>query len=335
VDKSIHVSTSGRIQIALIDLHGAHSGRVDGSAGFAIEEPAIRLVVKESAGDEILVTQGDEGSSEIATDIAKALTKIRAQYVLGGAHVSVESMLLPHAGFGSKTQALLAASAAHCRLYGCDYRVRDLADALGRGGTSGIGVQTFETGGFVVDAGHSFKSKKYTFSPSSASTFASPPPIVGRYEFPDWPVLIVTPNERRQFFKSEELGHWAKNTPIPLADAQACCQAVLMMLIPAVLESDVETFCLGINYIQELAWKKSLRQAQVPVVAEMMQFLRERGVAGVGLSSAGATVYALGPALNDTVRAKQILDDARRFLDARGGGSCFITRGSNRGAVFS
>jgi beta-ribofuranosylaminobenzene 5'-phosphate synthase len=318
-----------------MDLHGSYSGRVDGSAGLSLQEPVIRIVARRQSGRDIEVTcREGQTHPEIAGDVKKALIKVREHFGLEGVQVGIEEMLLPHSGFGSKTQALLTAAAAYCKLYEQDYAVRDLAHTLGRGGTSGIGVQTFESGGFVVDAGHSFKTKNHTFTPSSASSFASPPPIVGRYDFPDWPILVATPTDRRQFFKSQEIAHWQKNCPVPLADAQGSCHVVLLMLIPAVLEGDVDTFCKGINYIQDFAWKTSLRQAQTPVVGELMAHLRELGVEGVGLSSAGATVYALGRSLMDTGRAAEVVGNVRRFLDQRGGGSCFLTKANNGGAAF-
>ncbi|RLG30261.1 hypothetical protein DRO03_04925 [Methanosarcinales archaeon] len=45
------------------------------------------------------------------------------------------------------------------RLYDMSMSVRDIAIAVGRGGTSGTGVASFESGGFILDSGHKFSEK--------------------------------------------------------------------------------------------------------------------------------------------------------------------------------
>ena len=60
--------------------------------------------------------------------------------------------------------------AEHIGAYSNGY---SLGEIIGRGGTSGIGVFSFDFGGFIVDGGHSLKSKS-SFLPSSASQ-AKPP----------------------------------------------------------------------------------------------------------------------------------------------------------------
>ncbi|MEZ5334482.1 MAG: hypothetical protein R2741_04185 [Methanolobus sp.] len=49
--------------------------------------------------------------------------------------------------------------AAVNELYNLGKSVRELAIAVGRGGTSGIGVASFEMGGFIVDGGHRFSDR--------------------------------------------------------------------------------------------------------------------------------------------------------------------------------
>jgi len=45
------------------------------------------------------------------------------------------------------------------RLYDMSMSVRDIAIAVGRGGTSGTGVASFESGGFILDSRHKFSEK--------------------------------------------------------------------------------------------------------------------------------------------------------------------------------
>ena len=77
-----------------------------------------------------------------------------------------------------------------------DLNALDMAKIVGRGGTSGIGVESFENGGFIIDGGHK-RVEKPSFLPSSASP-ATPPPIIARYNFPlDWKIILAIPNVER------------------------------------------------------------------------------------------------------------------------------------------
>ncbi len=335
--KKIRVSSTGRLHISLIDLHGYFSKRCDGGAGFSISEPGNSIVVNRQEDGKISVTSHLQVpiAGELLSDIKSTLERVQKHYKLGGITAEVERVLPLHAGFGSKTQTLLAAAAVYCRLYRTTYDYREIARIIGRGGTSGIGVEAFVSGGFIVDCGHSFESKDRHFRPSCQSKHITPAPLVGRYHFPDWPVLVVTPTERRQFFGGEEQGHWNKICPIPLSDAQACSHIVLMMLIPSVIESHLENFCDGINAIQTLAWKRSLIDAQSAVVRKTMEYLRQTGLQGVGLSSAGATIYAFGSILAEKASAQKVLQQVRDFLSKNGGGNSFITTANNSAARFT
>ena len=73
-----------------------------------------------------------------------------------------------------------------------DLTALELAKIVGKGRTSGIGVESFENGGFIIDGGHR-AMKNRGFVPSSASC-ATPPPIIARYDFPeDWKIILVIP----------------------------------------------------------------------------------------------------------------------------------------------
>ncbi len=336
MEKIIRATSSGRLQISLIDLHGYYSNRVDGSIGLSILEPTISFLLQKQDQKGINVSNSPKVSidEELLSDIKKTLQNIQQHYKLEGVSVKIEKALPLHSGFGSKTQALLTASGAYCKLYGVDYDYREMAQIVGRGGTSGIGVEAFVSGGFIVDCGHSFQSKNNTFKCSAYSKHITPAPLVGHYHAPDWPILIITPNIKKQFFGNAELEHWNKNCPIPLSDVQACSHIALMMLIPSIIEKNLDVFCDGVNKIQNLAWKRSLIDAQSPVVRKTMEFLSQIGLQGVGLSSAGATIYALGPVLEDKVSSDKILLQVQEYLSENGGGTSFITKPNNFGAKF-
>lgn len=332
--QGVRVSSPSRLHFSLIDMNGAYSGRVDGGVGLAIARPRVGLFARKRSNGVILVSRvSDEINSDLAlsNELTSALRRVQELYNLDGIHLEIVHSIPAHSGFGSKTQTLLSAAFAYCQLYKVSATPREIANLIGRGGTSGIGVEAFNSGGFIVDCGHAFRLKNYSFRPSSASTSLSPAPLVGRYNFPSWPILIVTPKGRK-IHGIEEQRLFEQVCPIPLADAQACAHIVLMMLIPAVLEGDLQTFCKGINMIQELTWKRFEIESQASIVRIAMELLSKLGLDGIGMSSWGTTVFAFGSMLEDAEATNEVLVQVQHLLDASGGGLCFITRTDNVGA---
>ena len=167
-----------RLHFSLIDLNGG-LGRVDGSVGLALNHPAV--ILEASSNDTIEVT------GVHANFVHSLVTRFAQHYSIDlGAKIHVTSAIPSHVGLGSTTQLSLSIAAALSRLFGLDTTVKNLAEVMGRGGTSGIGVAAFEMGGLIVDGGHSFGStrQKQSFLPSRASK-APPGPVLIRYAFPE------------------------------------------------------------------------------------------------------------------------------------------------------
>lgn len=331
----VRVHSPSRLHFSLIDMHGSYSGRADGGAGLAIKEPGVRLIARPRHDSMVAISNESEQlviDSELQNEITTALHNIQSRFDLAGVDIEVHSLIRPHSGLGSKTQFLMSCATAYCRLNRILIPTREIACLVGRGGTSGIGVEAFNSGGFVVDCGHSFQSKGYAFRPSSGSRSSSPGPLVGRYDFPGWPILVVTANAR-QLHGLEEQALFDKVCPIPLADAQACAHIVLMMLIPAVIEGDLQTFCKGINLLQVLTWKSSQIAAQGEIVKSIMDRLLGLGLEGVGMSSWGPTVYGFGSILENEQSSQTIIREVQDVLNSHKGGVAYITMASNCGAV--
>ena len=59
-----------------------------------------------------------------------------------------------HSGLGSGTQLSLAVGKLLADFNSQKMDASQIASIVGRGGTSGIGVASFENGGFIMDGGH-------------------------------------------------------------------------------------------------------------------------------------------------------------------------------------
>ncbi|NVM03717.1 MAG: hypothetical protein HWN67_15405 [Candidatus Helarchaeota archaeon] len=177
----IKIITPSRLHFSLIDLSG-DLGRVDGGIGVALNYPNVVLEAGSLPNNDIIVNNGY--NSELIYDVAKKVFKHLE--IDGGIDFNLTSSIPRHVGLGSKTQLSLAVAFAINYLFNKRKTVFELAKIVKRGGTSGIGVNVFQKGGFILDAGHTFgkNKQKNSFLPSRASN-APPPPALLHYTVPE------------------------------------------------------------------------------------------------------------------------------------------------------
>ncbi|MCK4459020.1 MAG: beta-ribofuranosylaminobenzene 5'-phosphate synthase, partial [Methanosarcinales archaeon] len=243
----------------------------------------------------------------------------------GGIRIHIERDAPPHVGLGSGTQGALVAGMAVNQLYNLGLSVRDIAIKAGRGGTSGIGVASFEGGGFILDGGHRF-SEKGTFKPSAISR-SPPAPILFQRPFPDWEVVLAIPDARGAH-DDNEVDIFKQECPIPLSEVQELSHIILMETLPAVVEEDIESFGDSINRIQKTGFKRREISLQRPEIQRMIELMQEN-TCGAGMSSFGPVVYSITDTKRDASHAVRL---AREFLDETTGGYSIITHASNSGA---
>jgi len=325
-ERRVIVETPSRIHVSLIDLHGG-SGRVDGGIGIALDDPRILLEARQS--QELDVKGCDSRTAErIRQTAADVLQGIRAG---ASASITVRTIFPSHIGLGSGSQLALATARALCELYGRPMTGKDLALLVRRGGTSGIGTAAFERGGFIIDGGHRFGpgGDKTGFAPSSASQGVPPPPVIVRHDFPqDWSILLAIPDLPAGASGGREVDIFRQYCPVPLDDVRALCHEVLMRMLPAIVEHDLDQFGASINAVQSIGFKKVEHNLQSPQVAALLDTMRGAGAAGAGMSSFGPALYAV----SDT-GVQEIEQAAQSFMQETGGGTTLITSARNIGAV--
>ncbi len=314
----MRVTTPSRIHIGLLDLHGG-LGRVDGGAGFALDAPST---VVEVEGGPSRVAAAPGVHPEVLRHAQEAAARFSRKFRVRGS-VRVLRGCEPHVGLGSGTQAALAVAWGLNELHGLGLSVPRAAEVAGRGGTSGIGVGAFESGGFLVDGGHSRRVKR-GFFPSAASR-APPPLVVARHEMPGWPVVLACPALHR-VHGPEEVERFRRLCPIPAREVEEASRLVLVGLLPAVIEEDVGAFGDAINRMQQTGFKKREVALQGPRMEALLRAARRAGAAGAGMSSFGPLVYALGR------RPRELRKALQGALDRTGGGWTLVARPRNRGA---
>lgn len=276
----VRIESAARLHMGFIDLHGG-LGRQFGSIGVALERPSL---VVEIASADALTSQGPE--SERVLEFAGCFyAQWPAPSGGSGAHIHVIEAIPAHVGLGSGTQLAMAVGTALGRLHGVDIDSFRLAQLMGRGRRSSIGIGAFQQGGFLVDGGHPTESD-------------APSPIIVRRDFPDdWWFIIVIP-EIKPGLSGEKEDQAFREMPRPsAAHAGQIARLLVMKMLPALEEDDIVPFGEALTEIQQLvgdsfAPVQGGRYANA-VSSQLVGYLLEQGALGAGQSSWGPTVYAL------------------------------------------
>lgn len=316
--KKFVVTTGCRLHFTLIDMN-ADLGRVDGGIGVALKKPGWKVEVSKARKWEV-----DPLASPVV-ELLKERIKPKGKF-----KVKVSGSIPVHVGLGSQTQLSLAIATGMTAFIRSKPGVRELARLVGRGGTSGIGVTAFEKGGLILDGGHRY-SEKGGFLPSRYSR-SGPPPVLATYPFPkDWFFVIGVP-KGKQIFGKDEAKAFKDHTPVPRKEVGAVARLVLLKLLPALVEQDLESFGQAIQRIQELGFKRIENRLQGESVKRLQQYMIKRGATGAGLSSFGPACFCM---VDSKVAAKKMATDLKRYLKARGGGKVFFTQAADKGASVS
>jgi beta-RFAP synthase len=300
-------------------------GRSFGGVGLMVERPSLRLRVEAS---ETWSSSGALGERVLAfaQRFAQAARQEEGEKDLAPRHVAVEEVGPEHAGLGVGTQLGLAVASALAASWGLTCDLRTLARRVGRGLRSAVGAHGFAQGGLIVEAGKSVPDRLA--------------PLVARQPFPEaWRLVLILPGERAEVgvHGGREVEAFAQLEARPGSPERTdvLCRLVLLGLLPALVEADVDTFGEALY-----EFNRRVGEAFAPVqggvyasprVAELVAFVRGQGVCGVGQSSWGPTVYAV---VADADRAQRL---AGRLRDHFGlpEASVLVTAACNHGATIT
>lgn len=275
------VSAPARLHLGFLDLNGS-SGRKFGSIGLAID--THQTVIEVQHAD----TLRFDGIAPIATQ--QKVTQLVSQFYTSiGQHIpddqrgiviTFKQLIPEHSGLGSGTQLALSVGTALSRLHNISITTPQLAAALGRGARSGIGITTFDQGGFVVDAGLGEQS--------------SVPALVARYTFPEqWRIVLIMDQHHQGVHGTKEINAFKALPTFPLADSQSICHLTLMKLLPAIVEQNIQLFGDAVSAIQQLigdhfAPMQGGRYTS-NLVASLLDYSQNLGHSGIAQSSWGPT----------------------------------------------
>ena len=270
--RHIEIITSARLHMGFFDLNGS-IGRRYGSMGVSLNTPETRIIVS-------------QGTADLAPDYIERSKRVLLNHFGIQSPVSIEVIeeIPRHAGLGSGTQMALAIGVAISELFDLKLSLRDIAQAIGRGARSGIGIGTFATGGVVLDGGVSAEKQV--------------PPIIAQHKFPEsWRILLIFDHQYVGVHGSAEQQAFKVLTDSSLANTQRLSHQLLMEGLPALVEQDLSAFGKSVSGLQAyngdyFAPVQGGRYAS-RLVSEILNDLNGHGVTCVGQSSWGPTGFAI------------------------------------------
>ncbi len=313
IQKVYKLRTFARLHMGFLDLNGG-LGRRFGSIGVGLDAPQTEIVA--SAADEFTAEGvGAERALSVARKLAQALG------MQAGMHMQLNAAIPEHAGLGSGTQMSLAVGTLYSRLYDLNLSTRDIAAYTSRGARSGIGLGTFDSGGVVIDAGRG----KHTVIP----------PVIARVDFPaDWQILLIFDYAKQGVHGTQEQTAFRALPDMPADVTADLCRRILMQALPALLEQDLAGFAQAITELQHktgdhFAAAQGGRYASADVT-EVLAWLQQQGLLGLGQSSWGPTSFAL---IADKEQADYYLQKVQAQFADKKNLKFMLCQGRNQGAI--
>jgi beta-ribofuranosylaminobenzene 5'-phosphate synthase len=302
---TVFVETAARLHFGVLDLRGAR-GRWFGGIGAAAPAPTLLVSARHDA---TLAVDGED--AERAAGFARAF--LGHHRVAAGARISIHRALPAHAGLGSGTQLALAVARALAELYGVETNAAALSRSVGRGQRSAVGTWTFEGGGLVVEGGRRANSDAIG-------------PLIARLPFPpSWRCVVAVPKRAPAISGEDEAEALAKLPPPPDGQVEEVAHLVLMVLLPALAEGDLDAFGRSLTAIQTITgqWFAPVQGGAFAPgpSAELVHRMADWGVSGVGQSSWGPAVYGIVDGGDD--EGSRLADRVRQALERCGGGSVY------------
>jgi beta-ribofuranosylaminobenzene 5'-phosphate synthase len=311
------VETGARLHLGFLDLNG-QCGRLYGSIGVTLERP--RCVVE--AGP------ASAGTPPAEPEVEAILARLDLDRGPGAIAVRVAESIPSHAGFGSGTQLALSVALAATRAAGRSNSIRDLAQELGRGRRSGIGVAAFERGGLVIDAGQPVDDVDPTGIDAD-----EPPPVIFQHPLPDgWHFVLATPRAAPGLSGAAEQQAFRDLPPMAAERVGRICRLALTQVAPATLTDDIRTFGAAITEIQAIVGEYFAPHQggrfATQTGCEVTEHALAWGAHGVGQSSWGPAVFAL----TEGEKAALALADSIRTTFGHRLARVDLSRARNRGA---
>ncbi len=286
---SLRIVAPPRIHLCLISMHEG-APRMNGGIGFAIDGPKARIDIVPSNDLLLNDVRPNPMTPAEVNNLALLLKAFCTDRRLERrAQINISGDILTHFGMGSGTSLRLAAIEGLALFNGLHLTKAEIISASKRGGTSGIGINSYFDGGLICDLGRPNIGEE--FSPSSAVQTNRPPLTLPTITLPEWPILLCIPRRILPKTQNEEIEFFRRTTPLPNTASFETSYVALFGIYAASAEGDYPSFCRSVNDVQHTAWKQAERSEYGEPLAAICEALRVGGADCVGMSSLGPMIF--------------------------------------------
>ena len=275
-----------------------HNGgaRKNGGIGLALTEPRGILHITESDNIGFEDHRENPLAESEMEELLGIMESVSVKFALGTrVHVVLDGNLQTHVGMGSGTAIRLGVLEGLFCINQRTMSRKELIQESNRGGTSGIGINTYFSGGLVLDLG--VQNNDDVFLPSSQATSPSVPLSFPSVPVPDWSLCLCIPQFIPPKSREEERDFFVRTTPIVAMDSFRASYEAIFGVYAAVVEGNFSAFCRSIRGLQETRWKKQEWSEYGWELHEITIRLQELGAEVVGMSSLGPMLYCFGAGL--------------------------------------
>tara|TARA_B100000524_G_scaffold276391_1_gene153563 strand:- start:1608 stop:2555 length:948 start_codon:yes stop_codon:yes gene_type:complete len=291
--KKIYLNSPARIHLGFLELD-PKSNRNFGSLGLAIN--SFPTIIEGNLFTKNIINKEKEKFNEI-------ISNIQSRYEIQPCKIKINKSSPEHSGLGSGTQLALSIGIILTKLSQKKISVNQVAKILERGKRSGIGINCFKKGGFIIDSGK-IKGKNNV------------PSIIFHNKWPkNWKLILIIDNNAKKIFGKRESKKFKKLNKVKSNFSSQNCKSVLMKIMPSIKEKNFADFCSGIQEIQENTGHAFAKfqggMYSSKNVGKIFNELEKMGIKGYGQSSWGPTGFVL---CENALEQKSLIEEIRKIL---------------------
>ena len=316
--KSFTIDSPARLHLGFMELNDSNP-RVFGSIGLAITNFKFKQTIQLNKDFDVVCDD-----KNIKLRVEEIIELFSKNYKIKKCRLIVSDFIPLHKGLGSGTQVSLCTGFLISSFNNLNLSIENISKFLGRGQRSGVGVETFKSGGFIIDTGKQKSS-------------ISPPQKLIDIKWPkDWQIILITNTSLSGLHGKKESNEFTKLKNISSKFAKENCFNLLMKIIPGLLENDFCIFANGIQKIQEnmseifYGNKNNFSNRNI---SKIFKFVREKKYVGFGQSSWGPTGFVFCENKN---KREEIFNKIENFIELKKieGINLLKVRGRNFGNKF-
>ena len=300
MNKSLTIIAPARIHIGFLDLE-KKSMRKFGSIGLTISDFNYRIKIEKFNKIDVICE-----NKLLKNKIINIIKKFQLKYSISQFKITVFKEIPIHNGLGSGTQLALSLGYLISKFNNLNISVDQISKFLNRGLRSGVGIQSFKKGGFNIDVG------KLVGSPS-------PPLNILNLKWPrEWQILLILDKNLIGVHGRKEIEEFKELQEISVNQANLNYKALVMNIVPGLLEQNFGEFTKGIRIIQDnmsRTFHGGVNKFASKNVEKIFSNLKNERIKSFGQSSWGPTGFLF---FENSKKRNQLLKDIENYINLNG-----------------